>query len=66
MAGGFASSDLTVYLDELYYDGAPCYRIDFSKTAVEDWGHLHLEIAQFGKLKGAQLPGRQLSQPLLR
>ena len=62
VAGGFASSDLTVYLDELYYDGAPCYRIDFSKTAVEDWGHLHLEIAQFGKLKGhSYLDGSYLS-----
>ncbi len=61
-AGGGASSDLTVYLDRLFFESAPDYRIDFSSAALERWGGLHDEIPQFTRLKGhTYLDGKYLS-----
>lgn len=61
-SGGFDSSDLTVYLDDLYYDGTACYPIRFHEGMTENWNGQHKEIHQFSKLKGiAYLDGESLS-----
>lgn len=53
---------VTVYLDDLYFDGAPAYGIDFAKEQEEVWGGLHREISQFTRLKGLlQLDGSRLT-----
>lgn len=51
-AGGFAGEDIVAYLDDLYVDGAPDYRIDFSQNKMDAWGGLHQEVPQFSRLKG--------------
>ncbi|MGI5959296.1 MAG: ADP-ribosylglycohydrolase family protein [Massiliimalia sp.] len=56
-----AGSAVTLYLDDLYFDGTPCYGIDFSKEQEEVWTGLHREISQFTRLKGIlELKGEQL------
>ncbi len=52
ISGGFATTTLTVYLDNLLVSGAPSYRIDFNKSEEEVWYFMHKEINQFTKLKG--------------
>ncbi|MGI6115547.1 ADP-ribosylglycohydrolase family protein [Luoshenia tenuis] len=50
---GFESSSLTVYVDDLYFDGTPAYTVDFAQENIEVWnGALHQEISQFTRLKG--------------
>lgn len=49
---GFRTGALTVYMDDLYFDGKPDYCIDFRKENVEFWTGLHQEISQFSRLKG--------------
>ena len=44
--------DLTCMIDDLYFDGAPDYTIDFSRVKEDVWNGLHREITQFTKLKG--------------
>ena len=62
VAAGFASDDLTAYLDDLYVDGTPDYRLDFSQEKMDVWNGLHQEIPQFAKLKGhSYLDGAWLS-----
>lgn len=46
------SAPLTAYLDDLYWDGAPDYKIDFGKESMEIWNGLHQEVSQFSRLKG--------------
>lgn len=49
---GFAQSALTAYLDDLYFDGKPDYRIDFRKETMEVWHGMHQDVSQFARLKG--------------
>ncbi len=49
---GFSGGPLTVYLDDLYTDGAPDYRVDFSKETMAFWHNLHQDVHQFARLKG--------------
>lgn len=43
---------LTCFVDDLYYDGAADYTLDFSKEHADFWGGLHTNISQLTKLKG--------------
>lgn len=52
LSAGWGNNDLTVFIDDLYFDGKPDYNIDFSKENEEFWTGLHREISQFTKLKG--------------
>ena len=45
-------SELTVFIDDLYFDGKPSYSLDASKLREEIWTNSHREIIQFTKLKG--------------
>ncbi len=51
-AKGFAAAPCTVYLDDLYYDGQPDYRIDFGKEEMLVWGFAHRDLSQFARMKG--------------
>ena len=51
-ARGFTASPMTVYLDDLYYDGQPDYRIDFNQETMAVWHNLHQDVHQFARLKG--------------
>ena len=44
--------DCCVYLDDLYWEGAPSYRLDPAKERVEVWPGLHREVSQFTRQKG--------------
>ncbi|QHQ60921.1 ADP-ribosylglycohydrolase family protein [Anaerocolumna sedimenticola] len=45
-------TELTVFIDDLYADGAADYILDFSKEEEEKWNGLHREISQMTRLKG--------------
>lgn len=51
-AKGFAVAPITAYLDDLYYDGHPDYKIDFNKETMAVWRGLHQDVNQFARLKG--------------
>lgn len=51
-AKGFAADPITAYLDDLYYDGQPDYKIDFNRETMAVWNGLHQEVNQFTRLKG--------------
>ncbi len=51
-AKGFSMEPLTAYLDDLYYDGEPDYRIDFDRETMAVWHNLHQDVHQFARLKG--------------
>lgn len=51
-AKGFSREPITAYLDDLYYDGQPDYKIDFSKETMAVWHGLHQDVNQFARLKG--------------
>lgn len=44
--------ELNCFIDNFYFDGKPDYTIDFAKTKLEYWNHLHSEISQFTRYKG--------------
>lgn len=52
VAKGFAVSPITFYLDDLYYDGQPDYKIDFTRESMAVWHNLHQDVHQFARLKG--------------
>ncbi|MEG1427338.1 MAG: family 16 glycoside hydrolase [Oscillospiraceae bacterium] len=55
-------ASLSFYLDDLYVDGSPEYRLDFSKIKDEAWNGIHREVSQFSRLKGlSYLDGKYLS-----
>lgn len=61
-AKGFFRGPITAYLDDLYYDGRPDYRIDFSKESMAVWTGMHKDVHQFARLKGnAYLENEYLS-----
>ncbi len=61
-ACGFAQGDFTAYLDDLFVEGDPDYRMDFAKLQMEYWHGLHQEVPQFARLKGhTYLEGPYLS-----
>ena len=45
-------TDLTCFIDDLYFEGQADYSIDFSPAKEEFWNGLHREVSQFSKLKG--------------
>ena len=49
---GFGEGDLAAYLDDLWVDGPPDYRLDFSQMDLDNWGGTHREVPQFSRLKG--------------
>ncbi len=49
---GADCAPVVFYLDDLYYDGKPEYRIDFSKEKILDWTFSHHDLSQFACLKG--------------
>ncbi len=51
-AKGFAMDPITAYLDDLYYDGRPDYKIDFNREGMSVWHNLHQDVHQFARLKG--------------
>ncbi len=51
-AGVHSHGQITVYLDDLYYDGEPDYKIDFMKESMAFWHNLHQDVHQFARLKG--------------
>lgn len=56
------ASSINAYIDDLYADGSPDYRICFTQKDVEKWNGLHSEIRQFSRLKGlADIEGDCLS-----
>lgn len=61
-AGGFAQGELVAYLDDLYVEGEPDYKLDFAGMKLECWNGLHQEVPQFARLKGhTYLEGPYLS-----
>ena len=54
MAGehGMRPGDFTALVDDLYFDGAPDYSVEFQSETEEVWTGLHREISQFTKVKG--------------
>jgi len=52
LSAGWGSNDLSVFIDDLYFDGRPDYSIDFRIENEEVWTGLHREISQFTRLKG--------------
>lgn len=61
-ACGFAQGDFTAYLDDLFVEGDPDYRMDFAKLQMEYWHGLHQKVPQFARLKGhTYLEGPYLS-----
>ncbi len=45
-------SGFSVFVDDMYADGAPSYSVDFSCEETEVWTDIHREISQFTRLKG--------------
>lgn len=48
-------TDFVCYLDDLYWEGRACYRIDMKQERLENWptnGIPHYEISQFTRWKG--------------
>lgn len=61
-ACGFAQGELTAYLDDLYVEGGPDYKLDFANLKLEFWNGIHQEVPQFARLKGhTYLDGSYLS-----
>lgn len=52
VAKGFAGAALCCYLDDLFYTGAPDYKLNFSKLEMEVWHGMHQDVSQFARLKG--------------
>ena len=62
VAKGFAMGDVAAYIDDLYIDGNPDYRLDFGRMKLDSWHVTHQEVPQFAKLKGhSYLDGQYLS-----
>lgn len=62
VAKGFAMGDVAAYIDDLYFDGKPDYRLDFGRMKLDSWHVTHQEVPQFAKLKGhSYLDGQYLS-----
>lgn len=62
VAKGFAMGDVAAYIDDLYIDGNPDYRLDFGRMKLDSWHVTHQEVPQFAKLKGhSYLGGQYLS-----
>lgn len=54
--------DVAAYIDDLYFDGKPDYRLDFGRMKLDSWHVTHQEVPQFAKLKGhSYLDGQYLS-----
>ena len=51
-SNGFDRRALPAYLDDLYWDGAPDFQIDFAKEKMEVWHGMHQDVSQFARLKG--------------
>jgi ADP-ribosylglycohydrolase len=49
---GHARTAVVVYVDDVAFDGAPEYDIDFARERIETWNLLHREVSQFTYLKG--------------
>ena len=53
---------VAAYIDDLYFDGKPDYRLDFGRMKLDSWHVTHQEVPQFAKLKGhSYLDGQYLS-----
>jgi ADP-ribosylglycohydrolase len=54
MAGecGAEPRDFTALVDNLYFDGAPDYSVEFENETEEVWSEHHREISQFTRVKG--------------
>lgn len=50
--GGSEENELTVLIDDLYWDGEPEYTLNFRTETEEVWTPLHKEISQFTRYKG--------------
>jgi ADP-ribosylglycohydrolase len=45
-------TEAVVYLDEMRFEGAANYTLDFSKERIEHWTVLHKEVSQMTRIKG--------------
>lgn len=58
----YSMVDVAAYIDDLYFDGKPDYRLDFGRMKLDSWHVTHQEVPQFAKLKGhSYLDGQYLS-----
>lgn len=49
---GGGQATLTVFVDDLYFDGQPDYSVELDRERMERWTPMHTEISQFTRLKG--------------
>lgn len=62
VAPGFATGNVSAYIDDLYFDGSPDYHLNFEGMQLDSWHVTHQEVPQFAKLKGhSYLDGPYLS-----
>lgn len=52
LTGEERNAELAALVDDLYFDGQPCYSIDFAQETTALWSPVHREVSQFTRLKG--------------